>query len=68
MRKPAKHQPKPLSPENYIKTKSRLLPINKCYITKDWKQQGMGNIIVARIHRSGNFTFGGYLIDLSHLA
>lgn len=64
MKKPQKQQPKPLSPENYIKNKARLLPIHNCYISRDWKQQGMGFVIIVRIHRSGNLTFGTYLIDL----
>lgn len=30
-----KQQPKQLSPENYIKTKARTLPIYKCFVTED---------------------------------
>jgi hypothetical protein len=59
-----KQQPKQLSPENYIKTKARTLPIYKCYVTEDWKKMGMANVIVIRQHTNGNFTFGGYLVDL----
>ncbi len=59
-----KQQPKQLSPENYIKTKARTLPICKCYITSGYKEMGMGNVIVIRKHITGNVTLGTYLIDL----
>ncbi len=55
---------KQLSPENYIKTRARTLPIDKCYINVDWKETGMANIVVQRKHTNGNFTFGVYLVDL----
>jgi hypothetical protein len=64
MSKFIKNQPKQLSPENYIKTKARTLPIDKCYVNADWKETGMANIIVARIHSNRNYTFGVYLVDL----
>lgn len=59
-----KQQPKQLSPENYIKTKARTLPIDKCYINANWKETGMANIAVERRHTNGNFTFGIYLVDI----
>lgn len=57
-------QTKQLSPENYIKTKARTLPIDKCYVNADWKESGMANIAVERKHTNGNFTYGVYLVDL----
>ncbi|MBI2270454.1 MAG: hypothetical protein HYU69_08885 [Bacteroidetes bacterium] len=54
----------PLSPENYVKTKARSLPIGKCYITEDWENGGMANLIITRKHVTGNVTLGFYLIDL----
>jgi hypothetical protein len=59
-----KQLPKQLSPENYIRTKARTLPIYKCYVNDEWKQSGMANIIILRRHTTGNFTFGVYLVDL----
>lgn len=59
-----KQQPKQLSPENYIKTKARTLPIDACYINSDWKENGLANVFVVRKHTNGNFTFGVYLVDL----
>ncbi|MDZ4757040.1 MAG: hypothetical protein SGJ10_02725 [Bacteroidota bacterium] len=54
----------PLSPEKYIRTKARSLPIIACYINSDWKEAGMANIIVVRKHNNSNLTFGIYLVDL----
>ena len=64
MRKQVKQQTKQLSPENYIKTKARTLPIYKCFITSGYQEFGMGNIMVIRKHTTGNITFGTYLVDL----
>ena len=52
------------SPENYIKTKARTLPLGKCYINRGWKEAGMGSIFVTRKHITGNLTYGSYLVDL----
>lgn len=54
----------PLTPEKYIRTRVRQLPVFECYITKQWKESGMANIIVARKHTNNNLTFGLYLVDL----
>ena len=59
-----KQFPKQLSPENYIKTKARTLPLYKCYVNDEWKESGMANIIITRKHITGNVTFGVYLVDL----
>ena len=53
-----------LSPANYIKTKARSLPLDKCYALENWEEAGMSLVIVSRKHVNGNVTFGGYLIDL----
>lgn len=60
----AKQQPKQLSPLNYIKTKARTLPIDKCYVNAEWKESGMANVFVIRRHTTGNRTVGIYLVDL----
>ncbi len=57
-------KPKPLSPEKYITTKARSLPIAKCYVNVGWKIAKMVNVIVMRRHVNGNYTAGIYLIDL----
>jgi hypothetical protein len=53
-----------LSPENYIRKKSRSLPIYECWINDGWKDSGMVNIVIARIHSNENITFCIYLVDL----
>ena len=60
----AKQQPKQLSPLNYIKTKARTLPIDKCYVNAEWKESGMANVFVIRRHTTGSRTVGMYLVDL----
>jgi hypothetical protein len=42
-----------LSPENYIRTKARTLPIYKCLVTPNWQDMGMANVIVMRKHVNG---------------
>lgn len=59
-----KKQPKQLSPENYIKTRARTLPLDQCFVNADWKETGLANVIVTRKHTNGNFTFGVYLVDM----
>lgn len=54
----------PLTPKEFIRTKARSLPIYKCWINNNWKEQGMANVIVSRIQSNGNFTFAVYLVDL----
>ncbi len=54
-------------PENYIRTRARKLPIIECYITEDWEDTGIANIMVIRGHVNGNRTFGIYLVDLKCL-
>jgi len=52
-----------LSPEKYIQTKARNLPIKECWVTKDYKGLGIAHVIVTRQHTSGNLTFGNYMVD-----
>ena len=54
---------KVLTPERYIKTKARTLPILKCYIKEDWEND-VAYIWVVRVHTNGNYTYGGYKVDL----
>ncbi|TLX73229.1 hypothetical protein E9993_15675 [Labilibacter sediminis] len=55
---------KPLSPEKYIKTQARKLPIYECIINSSWKESMMCSILVSRKHKNGNVTGGVFLVDL----
>ena len=63
MAKQKSNAQKPLSPEQYIKQKARTLPVARCYMSKDWQKAGLANVLVARRHPQGTFTFGYYLVD-----
>ncbi|MDD3322606.1 MAG: hypothetical protein PHS59_14300 [Paludibacter sp.] len=56
-----------LSPENYIRQKSRNLPIYLCRINSDWEFTRLASILVARSHSNGNISFSFYLVDLGCL-
>ena len=53
-----------LSPENYIRTKARTLPIYECLINSDWEDTKLANLVIARGHVNGNRTTCMYLVDL----
>jgi hypothetical protein len=59
--------PPKLSPENYIRQKSRTLPVHECLINNDWESEGLANILISRSHTNGNFTVCTYLVDLKLL-
>lgn len=52
------------SPEKYITTRARTLPIHKCLVNEDWETSKMAQVIVMRRHVTGNVTIGLYLVDL----
>ena len=52
------------SPENYIRTRARNLPIHECLITEEWEKAGMASVLIARKHSNGNITLGFYLVDI----
>ncbi|GHT27786.1 hypothetical protein AGMMS49574_00840 [Bacteroidia bacterium] len=56
-----------LSPENYIRQKSRNIPIYKCWINSDWEESRIANILIARKHANGNLSACAYLADLGCL-
>ena len=56
-----------LSPENYIRKNAKNLPLGECFITKDWKERKLCNIIITRKHVTGNVTSCMYLVDLACL-
>lgn len=53
-----------LSPQKYIETKARTLPVYKCHVNSDWEDSKMANVIVMRKHTNWNVTVGFYLVDL----
>jgi hypothetical protein len=53
-----------LSPEKYILTKVRTLPIDKCMVNIGWQEDRLANVVVTRRHVTGNLTVGIYLVDL----
>lgn len=52
-----------ISPEEYIREKARLLPVGVCYRSGDWETEGCANVIVARQHPKGSYTYGHYVVD-----
>ena len=60
--KPAQQQQQ-LSPEKYIRLKARNLSIDKCFVSTDWQEVGLAEVLVSRRHTGGNYTFGIYLVD-----
>lgn len=53
-----------ISPENYIRHRSRLLSISECLINSEWQEAKIANIIVSRRHSNGNVSVCLYLADL----
>jgi hypothetical protein len=66
-KKKEKKQTQILSPEKYIRQKSKNLPIYKCLINKDWEEARIAQIAIVRKHAGGNFTICIYLVDLACL-
>lgn len=70
MKKNPKKRKRIGSVENYATSipnqlrKARSYPIKSCYISDNWLEMGMGNILVLREKPNGRFVVGGYLIDL----
>ena len=56
-----------LSPQNYIRQRSRNLPIHGCWVNISWKRDKLASIVIARKHVSGNITYCSYLVDLTCL-
>jgi hypothetical protein len=56
-----------LSPENYIRQKSRNLPIVDCFINSNWRESSMATIFIVRQHANRNVTSCMYLVDLNCL-
>ena len=56
-----------LSPENYIRQKSRNLPLGECFVSKEWEESLMADIVITRKHVNGNVSVCFYLVDLGCL-
>lgn len=52
-----------LSPERFMREKARSLPMGKCYVTPDWKEDGMAQIVITRKRSNGNLVMGAFLVD-----
>jgi hypothetical protein len=53
-----------LTPEKFIRTRSRSIPIFKCYVQKNWEKLKFTEVIIIRKHTNGNFTIGAFFVDL----
>ncbi|TAF72469.1 MAG: hypothetical protein EAZ53_16125 [Bacteroidetes bacterium] len=53
-----------LSPEKYIISNARKLPIHAVYLAEEWNETGLASILVARKHPQGNITCAAYMVDL----
>jgi len=58
------HHQQALSPEKYIRTKARTLPIGTCYINSNWRDSGLALIFVSRRHINGHVTHAAYMVDI----
>jgi len=54
----------PTSEEAQIRTRARKLPIDKCYISKNWETSPEADVAIARRHTNGNITTGFFRVDL----
>ena len=53
-----------LSPEKYIKTRARKLPIHQCLVSENWEESSQPVIVLSRKHINGNITMCLYVVDL----
>lgn len=63
-KKSKKQQQQPLSDEQFIKQKARILPIEACYISSTMQKFGEGHVIIVRRHPNDKFTVGLFLVDI----
>lgn len=54
---------KQCSPQEYIRSRARMLPLGDCYVSSDWKECGEALACVVRLHPQYTYTVGVYLID-----
>lgn len=53
----------PLSSDIYMRRVMRSLPVDKCYVNTDWKEQGMAHVVIVRRRPDGKFAIAVYLVD-----
>jgi hypothetical protein len=53
-----------LSPRQYFETRLRKLPILKCAVNKEWKDEKIAQVMVLRQHVNGNVSGANFLVDL----
>ena len=63
MKKKKSTQQQFITPENYIRTRAKSLPIYKCFINEDWEFLGMANIFITRKHVTNYLSLCIYLVD-----
>ena len=54
----------PTTVEAQIRTRARNLPIDKCFVNKDWQKSQIATILISRKHTNGNITLGNFLVDM----
>ncbi|MGB3619128.1 MAG: hypothetical protein WBA12_13505 [Catalinimonas sp.] len=53
-----------LSPEKFVRTRARDMPIHACWINTGWDDMGFATVMVVRAQSSGYFTFATFLVDI----
>jgi hypothetical protein len=53
-----------LSPQKYVVTRARNLPVYKCFINKNWHSTRQATIAVLRKHVNNRITAGLYRVDM----
>jgi hypothetical protein len=63
-KKPQAQNAQNMSPVQYfLRGRARTLELAECLINSDWKESGISSVVVARMHKTGNITFGTFLVD-----
>lgn len=52
-----------LSPNKLIKERGRTYPIVECYINRNWKKEGLAQIVIIRKMGGDKFLLGSYIVD-----
>lgn len=53
--------------KKYFESRVKNLPIGKCYITEDWKSEGLCQILITRNHNNGNVSYALFMVDITCL-
>ena len=53
-----------LSPNDYIRTKARTLPIYRCFISSTWIEFAFAAPVIVRQQPGGNFIIGLFFVDI----